>query len=123
MATITHNNIAIETGTLAPRECAYFLRLACGQSAKQVARDLGVSHYTVEGACNRILYKLRADRMVEAVTNAWRKGLLRNLIIAALVFGSIAPAALTDNELYRTRTSQRLVRARLNRNTRRNDHV
>lgn len=127
MATITHNNIAIDTGPaslLAPRECAYFLRFASGMSAKEIARELDVSRHTVDGARLRILFKLHADRMTAAINNAWRKGLIRNLVVGALVFGGVGPGLLvTDEPVQRTRHSQRLAGSRIRANSRRLTHV
>lgn len=102
---VTYNNLKAEPGLLAARETRYLLGFAQGFSYKQVARDCGVSPNTVAGARKRILYKLKAMRMTEAITRAFLEGLIQQLaitlIVSLLVVAQITPFT-SDQPMHRT---------------------
>lgn len=102
---VIYNNLKSEPGLLAARETRYLLGFAQGFSYKQVARDCGVSPNTVAGARKRILYKLDAARMTEAITRAFIQGLIQHLaltlVISLLIATQITPLTF-DQPLQRT---------------------
>ena len=72
---------------LATKELAYLAARAHGLTNKEVARQYNVSHRTVEGAMRRVLYKLEARKVAEAVYKATSEGLLCTVLFLA-VFAS-----------------------------------
>ena len=62
--------------SLAPKELLYLSGRAHGLSNKEIAKEFGVSHRTVEGAMKRVLFKLDARKVTEAVFKATTEGLL-----------------------------------------------
>lgn len=98
-------------GPLAPKEGLYLLGFIQGQSDKEVARACGVSPNTVAGARKRILYKLNASRMTEAIAIAFAQGIVRHLSVFFLVLmltGPFGGAGESTQPLqrHRTRTTQ-----------------
>ncbi len=61
---------------LTPREAEILRALAEGASAREVAEALGISRLTVESHVKSILAKLGVHSKIEAVTLAWRHGLV-----------------------------------------------
>jgi DNA-binding NarL/FixJ family response regulator len=61
---------------LTPREREILLALADGQTSGQVADSLGISALTVQSHVKNILAKLNVHSKIEAVTLAWRFGLV-----------------------------------------------
>lgn len=59
-----------------PRETQVLRALAVGQTAAQIAASLGISPLTVQSHVKRILVKLGVHSKIEAVTLAWRHGLV-----------------------------------------------
>lgn len=102
---VTYNNLTAEPGLLAARETRYLLGFAQGFSYKQVARDCGVSPNTVAGARKRILYKLDAVKMTEAITRAFIQGLIQHLslmlVVSLLIATQITPFTF-DQPMHRT---------------------
>jgi DNA-binding CsgD family transcriptional regulator len=74
---------------LAPKELAYLTGRAHGLSDKEIARIHGVSHRTVEGAMRRILYKLDARKITEAVFKATSEGLLCGVFTLATMLSAV----------------------------------
>nr|BDD45197.1 hypothetical protein 5 [Saccharospirillaceae bacterium] len=107
---ITYHKLQVETDLLGKREALYLACFSEGQTAKQVAKQCGVSPHTVAGAAKRILYKLNADRMAGAISNAWAMGLIRQLMICCLVVLTASSGVLPSHEdefIRRTRTYRR----------------
>lgn len=94
MSLITYNNYQAEPGLLAKRETRYFLGFVQGLSDKEVARDCGVSPNTVTGARKRILYKLNACRMTQAVAEAFTRGMVKRLSLILVMSTLISMAGL-----------------------------
>lgn len=61
---------------LTPREHQVLVRLAEGLSNKEIAHELGVSGHTAKFHVNSILHKLGAQKRVEAVVLAAKRGLI-----------------------------------------------
>lgn len=96
---------------LAPKEGQYFLGFIAGLSDKEVAKVFGVSPNTVAGARKRILYKLNAHRMTEAIAVAFAQGFVRHLSVLFIVLLLVGPGggAGENNQplqRHRTRTTQ-----------------
>jgi len=107
---ITYNNLQIETELLGDREALYLACFSKGRTVKQAAKECGVSPHTVSGAAKRILYKLNADRMAGAISNAWAMGIIRQLMICCLVVLTASSGVLPSHEdefIRRTRTYRR----------------
>lgn len=68
---------------LAPKELLYLAGRAHGLTSKEIAREHGVSYRTVEGAMRRVMYKLDARKITEAVFKATSEGLLCVLFFSA----------------------------------------
>lgn len=75
--------------SLAPKELAYLEGRAHGLTNKEVARQYGVSYRTVEGAMKRVMYKMHARRVAEAIFKATSEGLL----CAVFTIGAISTVA------------------------------
>lgn len=69
---------------LAPKELLYLQGRAHGLTNKEVARLHGVSPRTVIGAMERVLYKMHARKITEAVFKAASEGMLMFLFTLAL---------------------------------------
>jgi FixJ family two-component response regulator len=63
-------------GRLSPREREVMAAVVTGQSSKEIARQLGVSHRTVEIHRTRVMQKMEADSLPELVTQAVACGVL-----------------------------------------------
>ncbi len=63
--------------SLSPRQREVFLRLAQGQSVKEIAADLGISAKTVETHRAIIVRRLHVRSVVELVRYAFRLGVIR----------------------------------------------
>ena len=89
---------------LALRELQCVLGIAAGQTSKELARDLGVHHETVEKRVLAASTKLGVVRRAQLVAEAFRRGLISPLLIfiCALLVGQ---TALNDNPIARTRRS------------------
>lgn len=79
MATLTHRNISPRTGEALV--CA-----AQGMSIKSTARAMGCAISTVESLRSNAMYKLRASNMVQAVSEAYRRGILTYLAVLLCIF-------------------------------------
>jgi len=64
-------------GTLTPRELEVLEEFALGRSTAKVADGLGISPLTVQSHVKSILVKLEVHSKIEAVTMAFRLGLVR----------------------------------------------
>src|SRR5262245_871488 len=76
---------------MTPRETQVLHALAAGETAAQIASSLGISALTVESHVRSILAKLGVHSKVEAVTLAWRHGLVPTSRPSLLV--SVPPPA------------------------------
>jgi two-component system nitrate/nitrite response regulator NarL len=65
-----------ELARLTSRETQVLGGLAAGQTAAQIAASLGISALTVQSHVKSILAKLGVHSKIEAVTLAWRHGLI-----------------------------------------------
>ena len=63
--------------TLTPRLRDVLLLVAEGKTTSEIARDLGLSPYTVKNYIERIFERLGAQDRVQAVSTALRQGLIR----------------------------------------------
>ncbi len=63
--------------TLTPRLRDVLLLVAEGKTTSEIARDLGLSPYTVKNYIERIFERLGAQDRVQAVSTALREGLIR----------------------------------------------
>ena len=61
---------------MTPRETQVLQALAAGETATQIAASLGISAFTVQSHVKSILAKLGVHSKTEAVTLAWRHGLV-----------------------------------------------
>ncbi|MCH8530334.1 MAG: LuxR family transcriptional regulator [Saccharospirillum sp.] len=114
MKEVTQNQWKVTPGVLAEREALYLTGFAAGKSTKQIAKDFGVSPNTVKKASTRILTKLNAWRMTEAIANACHEGILKHISIAFLV-GMCLGAVNFDETPYRPpqgRTGSSMARVR-----------
>jgi DNA-binding CsgD family transcriptional regulator len=59
--------------SLSPRETEILERVAYGQTNREIAKELGISHHTVKTHLHRIFVKLGADRRSHAVALAGRR--------------------------------------------------
>lgn len=107
--TITHNDWQADIGVLAEREAHYLLGFVQGLTGKEVAREFGVSPNTVRKASVRIMTKLDAWKMTEAIAKAMAAGIVRHLAFALMLSLSVG-SALTDDPIHRNRVSQRARR-------------
>jgi len=64
-------------GPLSPLEATVLLLCAEGYSSQEIAGKVHRSTRTVESIRYRVLGKLRAKTMAQAVSVAWRKGILK----------------------------------------------
>ncbi|WP_146171170.1 helix-turn-helix transcriptional regulator [Saccharospirillum sp. MSK14-1] len=87
---------------LAPKELLYLSGRAHGMSNKEVAREYGVSHRTVEGAMRNILYKLNARKITEAVFKATSEGLL----CVVITFATLVTVSLANDQPFRKPSGQ-----------------
>ncbi|MFQ3232008.1 MAG: DNA-binding CsgD family transcriptional regulator [Reinekea sp.] len=98
---------------LGPKELLYLTGRAHGLSNKEVAREYGVSHRTVEGAMSTILYKFKARRITEVVYKATSEGLLCAVFALAAMLSALYA---TPDHPYRIKRggahSVRIVRVR-----------
>lgn len=62
---------------LSPRELDIVRALGSGKSKKEIARDLGISHSSVDTYSRRVFSKLDVDDRVEAVVKSISMGLIR----------------------------------------------
>ncbi|HJS27202.1 MAG TPA: response regulator transcription factor [Actinomycetota bacterium] len=67
---------AYELARVTPRETQVLRALALGRTAPQIAVSLGISPLTVQSHVKSILVKLGVHSKIEAVTLAWRHGLV-----------------------------------------------
>lgn len=74
LAIATHEALPIEA--LTPRETEVLVALADGLDNAGIARELGIARKTVGTHIHIILYKLHAANRTQAVTIAYRIGLL-----------------------------------------------
>jgi DNA-binding CsgD family transcriptional regulator len=88
---------------LAPKELLYLNGRAHGLTNKEIAREYGVSYRTVEGAMQRVLYKLHARRVTEAVFKATSEGLLFSFFALAVF---VTAFQVTSDQPYRIRASR-----------------
>ena len=63
--------------TLTPRQRDVLLLICEGKTAAEIARDLGLSRFTVRNYVQRIYERLGAQDRVQAVSIALRAGLIR----------------------------------------------
>lgn len=61
---------------LTPRETEILRALAAGETATEIAGELGISALTVQSHVKSILAKLGVHSKIEAVTLAWRQGMV-----------------------------------------------
>ncbi len=64
------------TMTLTPRLRDVLLLVAEGKTTAEIARDLGLSRYTVKNYIDRIFERLGVQDRVQAVSTALRLGLI-----------------------------------------------
>lgn len=68
-------NLAQRIDRLTPRETEILRALAAGETATEIADELGISALTVQSHVKSILAKLGVHSKIEAVTLAWRHGM------------------------------------------------
>lgn len=62
---------------LSPREHQLLTELSAGASEKGAARKMGIEHNTVKSYARNIREKLGEDKMIAAVSKAFRLGVLQ----------------------------------------------
>lgn len=72
-------------GELAPREAQHLMALASGMTAKEIAREFGVSVSTVRHSLTRIYGRLGVERATAAVAGAMRRGWIAPLALALML--------------------------------------
>ena len=93
-----------ELARMTPRETQVLRGLAAGRTAAQIAASLGISALTVQSHVKSILVKLGVHSKIEAVTLAWRHGLIP---IEGVGVTGTAPSPV---ELPNPTTSRRIAR-------------
>ncbi|MBW5800095.1 response regulator transcription factor [Halomonas elongata] len=89
-------------GELAPREAQHLMALASGMTAKEIAREFGVSVSTVRHSLKRIYGRLGVERSTAAVAGAIRRGWIAPLALA-LMLADLHGHALRTRQPMRTR--------------------
>lgn len=77
---------------LAPVELGYVLRIACGLTDKQIARERGLSPSGVKSRLRNTAFKLGAHRRAEMVAEAIRRGIVAPLSVLLALMIATAPA-------------------------------
>jgi DNA-binding NarL/FixJ family response regulator len=70
------DDVLAPTMTLTPRLRDVLLLVAEGKTTAEIARDLGLSRYTVKNYIDRIFERLGVQDRVQAVSTALRLGLI-----------------------------------------------
>ncbi|MBA5706188.1 LuxR family transcriptional regulator [Pseudomonas fulva] len=98
METITRGRWRGHLGLLlAPRELEALLWVAQDLTTKEIARLMGVTPGTVANGIERVIYKLKAKRRMDAVMKAWDQKIISPLCI--VLAGLIAMhSAINDND-------------------------
>lgn len=103
-------------GQLAPREAQHLMALASGMTAKEIAREFGVSVGTVRHSLRRVYDRLGVERATAAVGAALRRGWIAPLLLA-LMIADLNGQTLRVRQPVRTRqqmtTTSRLARRSL----------
>jgi DNA-binding NarL/FixJ family response regulator len=94
-----------ELARVTPRETQVLRALAAGQTAAQIAASLGISALTVQSHVKSILVKLGVHSKIEAVTLAWRHGLVPT--------NRVGPMATVPSPAHRTNATTTDATARV----------
>lgn len=69
--------ITINYSALTKREIEVLRFMATGKSSKTIAKELFISNNTIEAHRKNILKKMDAKNMVEAISTAFREGIIQ----------------------------------------------
>jgi DNA-binding CsgD family transcriptional regulator len=105
---------------LGRKELLYLTGRAHGLSNKEVAREYGVSHRTVEGAMSTILYKFKARRITEVIYKATSEGLLCAVFALAAMLSAFNTS---PDQPYRIQTGRVRTTSSVRVRTKENKHV
>ena len=82
---------------LALAELQYLLRVACGMTDKEIARECGRSPEGIKSRLKNAAYKLHAWRRPQVVAEALRLGIISPLVVVLSALLVLAPAGTRDN--------------------------
>lgn len=103
---------------LAPRESQVLLLRAAGMSINACSEALNCGTQAIKSRMNSLFYKLQADNTPELITNAFKNGYLRFMVLLlAMHMSAVSPFIESQRDLVvrnqrnRTRCSQRIARS------------
>lgn len=108
-----HSLKAIPGKGLSPRELMSLLYKAAGLNTKEIAEEMHCAVTTANKRQQNINFKLKAKNSIQAVSEAFRKGIIIHLLV--IVTSSIGAATSDHSDMARhrtPRTSRTQVRTR-----------